>query len=129
LVQLTYGISWTYVIGDVAWEGYKARTHRHEDPKTVAGLVLERAIFQSIASMLIPMCLIHTQVSVFQKIISRCVFFCFPYAGKRVPKNYGDPLCFPSASHPYSFFQSIASMLTPMCLIHTQVTGSKKMMV
>lgn len=33
--------------------------------------MVERAIFQSVASMIIPMTLIHTQVSLFQKIFAR----------------------------------------------------------
>jgi len=61
-VQATYCISWGYVLGDVAWEGYKARVHRRESTGTVAAVVLERAIFQSVASMLLPMFIIHQTV-------------------------------------------------------------------
>eukprot|EP01127_Copromyxa_protea_P002227 TRINITY_DN1211_c0_g1_i1.p1 TRINITY_DN1211_c0_g1~~TRINITY_DN1211_c0_g1_i1.p1 ORF type:complete len:128 (+),score=23.56 TRINITY_DN1211_c0_g1_i1:31-414(+) len=62
VVRLSYGISWAYVIGDVAWEGYKAKTHRNEEGKVLAITVAERAIFQTIASIALPMVIIHSQV-------------------------------------------------------------------
>jgi len=71
LVRLSYAISWSYVVGDVVWEGYKAFHKRGEPASKVAETLVERAIFQSIASMLLPMAIIHTQVKVFSKIFAR----------------------------------------------------------
>jgi len=71
VVRLTYAMSWSYVIGDVAWEGYKARVERKKKAAEVTEIVIERAIFQTFASMLIPMMLIHSTVSIFQKAFSR----------------------------------------------------------
>eukprot|EP01126_Amoeba_proteus_P051968 TRINITY_DN6246_c0_g1_i8.p1 TRINITY_DN6246_c0_g1~~TRINITY_DN6246_c0_g1_i8.p1 ORF type:complete len:329 (-),score=67.85 TRINITY_DN6246_c0_g1_i8:64-933(-) len=69
LVQLTYGISWGYVLGDVVWEGYKASYQRHEPRDEVIHTVVHRTIFQSIASMILPAFLIHSQVKLWQKLL------------------------------------------------------------
>ncbi|BGO97371.1 Mitochondrial 18 kDa protein [Rhodotorula toruloides] len=66
-VTAAYGISWAYVTGDVAYEGYKARMRAHEMApeavQQVVGLtVAKRAIFQATASMLLPSLTIHTIV-------------------------------------------------------------------
>jgi len=66
IVQATYAISWAYVAGDVAFEGYKA--HKKENTaKQIFGVVTERAIFQAFASMIVPAIVIHTQVKYAQK--------------------------------------------------------------
>ncbi|KFY59738.1 hypothetical protein V497_04112, partial [Pseudogymnoascus sp. VKM F-4516 (FW-969)] len=97
LVRAAYGISWCYLAGDVAFEGYKAycanqRTlhpesagvpaHQHVADAVVAGgevkevrapgvvtaledyrtVVVQRALFQGIASMGLPMLTIHSIV-------------------------------------------------------------------
>lgn len=67
LVTLTYAISWAYVIGDVAYEGYKAHHHHHKDRNQVARIMTERGLFQSFASMIFPMFMIHSTVKFFQK--------------------------------------------------------------
>jgi len=71
IVQTTYGISWAYVLGDVGWEGYKAHAHQKQPPREVAAVVTERLLFQSLASMIIPAFMIHTQVKFFQKVCKR----------------------------------------------------------
>jgi len=71
LVTLTYGISWLYVLGDVTWEGYKSRVQRKEPKGQVAKTVVERMLFQSLASMAFPAFLIHTQVRVFKNLFTR----------------------------------------------------------
>jgi len=70
IVTCTYGISWLYVLGDVAWEGYKARA-RPEPTGHVTKTVVERMLFQSLASMAFPALLIHTQVRIFKKLFTR----------------------------------------------------------
>ncbi|SCZ93312.1 BZ3500_MvSof-1268-A1-R1_Chr6-2g08602 [Microbotryum saponariae] len=67
MVTGAYGVSWAYLVGDVAYEGYKARLraneHCPEAVSTVVGLnVAKRAIFQSVASMLFPSLTIHAIV-------------------------------------------------------------------
>jgi fission process protein 1 len=71
LVTLTYGISWAYVLGDVAWEGYKAHHQYRKEKYEVARIVTERTLFQSFASMIFPAITIHSQVHLFQKIFKR----------------------------------------------------------
>ncbi|KAK7061498.1 mitochondrial 18 KDa protein-domain-containing protein [Favolaschia claudopus] len=70
VVTTAYAISWLYLSGDVSYESYKA--HRrgptaleaaHFSEPTRIGLVaVERATFQSIASMALPALTIHTAV-------------------------------------------------------------------
>ncbi|KAK4498867.1 hypothetical protein PRZ48_009377 [Zasmidium cellare] len=84
LVRAAYGVSWAYLIGDVSYEGYKARIRNQrilnpqseedklaaeahpgrtvpaiEDYRTV---MAQRAIFQSVASMGLPAFTIHSIV-------------------------------------------------------------------
>ncbi|OAF60908.1 hypothetical protein VC83_02505 [Pseudogymnoascus destructans] len=84
LVRAAYGISWAYLAGDVAHEGYKAycANQRTLHPEGVAGglkgglvtpgvvtpledyrtVIVQRALFQGIASMGLPMLTIHSIV-------------------------------------------------------------------
>ncbi|GAA5857444.1 hypothetical protein JCM5353_005698 [Sporobolomyces roseus] len=69
-----YGISWLYVGGDVAYEGYKARLRAQEYcPESLAQVVglttAKRAIFQATASMLLPSLTIHSIVKYTAKAI------------------------------------------------------------
>ncbi|KAF5364363.1 hypothetical protein D9756_000795 [Leucocoprinus leucothites] len=70
-VTAAYGVSWLYLSGDVGYETYKA--HRRgpspieaanfSEPTRLALSAVERATFQSIASMALPALTIHTAVS------------------------------------------------------------------
>lgn len=84
LVRAAYGVSWAYLIGDVSYEGYKARIRNQrilnpqtdEDKalalahphRTVAAIddyrtvMAQRAIFQGVASMGLPAFTIHSIV-------------------------------------------------------------------
>ncbi|ODV90374.1 hypothetical protein CANCADRAFT_2103 [Tortispora caseinolytica NRRL Y-17796] len=91
LVRAAYGISWAYLIGDVAYEGYRARLAQQEtlsstSARMVADVtgqkesfasdleaereypldwriaVVKRAVFQSVASMALPAFTIHSTV-------------------------------------------------------------------
>ncbi|GAA5849322.1 hypothetical protein JCM8547_006514 [Rhodosporidiobolus lusitaniae] len=67
VVTAAYGLSWAYVGGDVAYEGYKAHLKAKEmapeQMNQVIGLtVAKRAIFQATASMLLPSLTIHSIV-------------------------------------------------------------------
>ncbi|RMD41678.1 hypothetical protein DV735_g3451, partial [Chaetothyriales sp. CBS 134920] len=79
LVTTAYGISWAYLIGDVGHEGYKAyiRNQKRLYPEGPEGaraavhipaiedyrsVMVERAVFQSIASMGLPALTIHSIV-------------------------------------------------------------------
>ncbi|PRP79012.1 hypothetical protein PROFUN_13254 [Planoprotostelium fungivorum] len=70
IVKAAYGISWLYVIGDVSWEGHKAWKIQ-QDPTTVAGMMLKRAVFQGVASMALPALTIHSVVKYSGKLFSR----------------------------------------------------------
>ncbi|KAJ7774240.1 mitochondrial 18 KDa protein-domain-containing protein [Mycena maculata] len=70
IVTAAYGISWLYLTGDVSYESYKA--HRRgptpleaahfSEPVRLGMVAVERATFQSIASMALPALTIHTAV-------------------------------------------------------------------
>ncbi|PPR03872.1 hypothetical protein CVT26_000870 [Gymnopilus dilepis] len=71
VVTAAYGVSWLYVSGDVAYESYKAY-HRGPSPIEAANFseptritlaAVQRATFQSIASMGLPALTIHTVVA------------------------------------------------------------------
>lgn len=75
-VRATYGISWSYLLGDVAYEGYKssllAEEFGVEGKGAVVGLtVAKRALFQGTASMLLPAFTIHSIVKYSAKAIKR----------------------------------------------------------
>ncbi|KAE9405999.1 hypothetical protein BT96DRAFT_811435 [Gymnopus androsaceus JB14] len=71
MVTAAYGISWLYLTGDVGYETYKA--HRQgptaleaahfSEPTRLAFTAVQRATFQSIASMALPAFTIHTAVN------------------------------------------------------------------
>ncbi|TEB35335.1 hypothetical protein FA13DRAFT_1811058 [Coprinellus micaceus] len=71
VVTAAYGVSWLYLSGDVAYETYKAH-HRGPSPVEAANFseptrltisAVQRAAFQSIASMALPAFTIHTVVA------------------------------------------------------------------
>ncbi|KAL8287451.1 hypothetical protein RQP46_003309 [Phenoliferia psychrophenolica] len=75
LVTAAYGVSWAYLIGDVGFEGYKARLRAVEFAPDAQGSVVgltmaKRAIFQSTASMLGPALTIHSVVKYSAKYIA-----------------------------------------------------------
>eukprot|EP01089_Gocevia_fonbrunei_P016896 TRINITY_DN5348_c0_g1_i1.p1 TRINITY_DN5348_c0_g1~~TRINITY_DN5348_c0_g1_i1.p1 ORF type:complete len:212 (-),score=31.00 TRINITY_DN5348_c0_g1_i1:29-664(-) len=70
IVTGCYALSWVYVLGDVSYEGYK--THAvGADTNTLAHVVIKRGVFQSLASMMLPAILIHTQVNLFSKVFKK----------------------------------------------------------
>ncbi|PWN52653.1 hypothetical protein IE53DRAFT_304455, partial [Violaceomyces palustris] len=72
VVKAAYGISWAYLIGDVAYAGYKASKNQgplppfgestNSDSIHVGLVMARRAIFQAIASMALPAFTIHSVV-------------------------------------------------------------------
>ncbi|KAK9466706.1 mitochondrial 18 KDa protein-domain-containing protein [Lipomyces arxii] len=85
VVTTAYGISWSYVIGDVAYEGYKARLREEEylglkakGEELTTGVppdwrvaMLQRGVFQSIASMGLPAFTIHSTVKYASKAMNK----------------------------------------------------------
>ncbi|KAH9446679.1 hypothetical protein Pst134EA_030588 [Puccinia striiformis f. sp. tritici] len=72
VVTGAYGISIAYVLGDVAYEGWKGHLQAQGDPNDnlVIGLkVARRAAFQGTASMLFPALTIHSAVRYSKKFI------------------------------------------------------------
>lgn len=65
-VKLTYGISFAYCIGDIGFEGWKS-IQRNDEKSLTSRIVLERTIFQGLASIFLPAVTIHTIVSQAQK--------------------------------------------------------------
>ncbi|KAF8897243.1 mitochondrial 18 KDa protein-domain-containing protein [Infundibulicybe gibba] len=70
VVSAAYGVSWLYLAGDVGYESYKAH-HRgpspieaahFSEPSRIGIAAVQRAAFQSIASMALPAFTIHTAV-------------------------------------------------------------------
>ncbi|KAG6866525.1 hypothetical protein C0991_003069 [Blastosporella zonata] len=71
VVTAAYGVSWLYLAGDVGYESYKAH-HRgptpieaanFSEPTRIGITAVQRAAFQSIASMALPAFTIHTAVA------------------------------------------------------------------
>ncbi|CAA7260235.1 unnamed protein product [Cyclocybe aegerita] len=71
MVTAAYGVSWLYLSGDVGYESYKSY-HRGPTPIEAANFsepmrigisAVQRAAFQSIASMALPALTIHTAVA------------------------------------------------------------------
>ena len=62
IVRAGYGISWAYLIGDVGYEGYKAKMVRGDDNTTVGLLCVRRSVFQALATMALPAFTIHSVV-------------------------------------------------------------------
>ncbi|KAF4619739.1 hypothetical protein D9613_005380 [Agrocybe pediades] len=79
VVTAAYGISWLYLSGDVAYESYKTY-HRgpspieaanFSEPTRVGLAAVQRATFQSIASMALPAFTIHTAVAQSRKAFNK----------------------------------------------------------
>lgn len=70
IVTAAYGVSWAYLIGDVAWTTYKAKEQgptpleaaNFSEPQRLGLVAVKRSLFQSIASMALPAFTIHTAV-------------------------------------------------------------------
>lgn len=67
LVRFAYGISWSYIAGDVSYEGYKTHIRNKEKENVPAidsypAVMAQRAVFQSLASMALPAFTIHSVV-------------------------------------------------------------------
>lgn len=63
VVRAAYGISWAYVLGDVAVETMREK-ERGSSSEIITRTATKRAIFQSLASMIFPMFTIHQTVHV-----------------------------------------------------------------
>lgn len=61
VVKGAYGISWAYLTLDVSYEGYKAK-QAGLDNQVIGAAMVKRAVFQSVASMALPMFTIHSIV-------------------------------------------------------------------
>jgi fission process protein 1 len=70
IVNLSYAVSISYVLGDVGYEGYK-EYKRKSSNKVIAETVGERFVFQLIASLLVPAFVIHSCVNVGKKIFAK----------------------------------------------------------
>jgi len=70
LVTASYGVSWLYCMGDVAFEGYK-ENKRGGTNQDVAQVVAKRTVFQATASMLLPAFTIHSLVKIAGKFFQR----------------------------------------------------------
>jgi fission process protein 1 len=70
IVRAAYATSWSYVIGDVAWETHKA-WRRGDRDGALGETIAKRATFQVVASMALPAFAIHSTVHVTQKLCNR----------------------------------------------------------
>jgi fission process protein 1 len=76
IVTGTYLIAIGYCVADVGWEAYKLRKRGYVHEKTnekmsMTQLVIERSVFQAIASVIVPFLVIHTTVDVGKKVCKR----------------------------------------------------------
>mmetsp|Transcript_12401 Transcript_12401/g.34823 ORF Transcript_12401/g.34823 Transcript_12401/m.34823 type:complete len:187 (-) Transcript_12401:227-787(-) len=67
VVNASYGIAGLYMVGDVAYQGYRANQDGGDVPRTVA----QTATFQLLASLAIPVAVIHTAVHQSQHLFRR----------------------------------------------------------
>lgn len=67
VVRAAYGVSWGYVFADVGYKGYQLKTVYKADNYDLAMGCLQRALFQSFASMIFPMITIHETVKYTKK--------------------------------------------------------------
>ncbi|BEI85064.1 hypothetical protein CcaverHIS002_0504650 [Cutaneotrichosporon cavernicola] len=71
VVTAAYGISWAYLIGDVAFTTYKAKEQgptaweaaNFSEPTRLSMVAVKRSVFQGLASMALPAFTIHTAVA------------------------------------------------------------------
>jgi fission process protein 1 len=69
-VTAAYGVSWAYLIGDVAFTTYKANqigpspleAANMSEPTRLSLVAVKRSVFQGVASMALPAFTIHTAV-------------------------------------------------------------------
>jgi fission process protein 1 len=76
IVTGTYAIAISYCFVDVGYEAYKLkkRGYVHEkthEPMSMTQLVVERSVFQAIASVIVPFAVIHTSVDVGKKVCNK----------------------------------------------------------
>ena len=71
VVRSAYGISWAYVVGDVWWEYSSMSQGKDIHGADLWAFTAKRAVFQSIASMLLPAVTIHTVVHETRKLVAR----------------------------------------------------------
>ena len=71
IVKAAYGISWLYVLSDVAISTYNEKQKETSTTGTVLRTATKTAIFQSTASMILPMITIHQTVHLTAKLLSR----------------------------------------------------------
>lgn len=85
IVRYSFGISWAYVSGDVAYEAYKARYERCEDAAHVGRGAAQRFLFQSMSSIVMPFCTLKTVMPATRMLLQRYV----PRAPAWVPQAVG----------------------------------------
>ncbi|KAI8846152.1 mitochondrial 18 KDa protein-domain-containing protein [Chytridium lagenaria] len=68
VVSAAYAVSWIYVVGDVGYEAYKVKNHGGSE-MDLARTVVERGVFQSLASMLFPALTVHQVVHQSAKLV------------------------------------------------------------
>eukprot|EP00927_Polykrikos_kofoidii_P061555 TRINITY_DN56392_c0_g1_i1.p1 TRINITY_DN56392_c0_g1~~TRINITY_DN56392_c0_g1_i1.p1 ORF type:complete len:275 (+),score=11.72 TRINITY_DN56392_c0_g1_i1:75-827(+) len=87
-VNVTYGIAGAYVIGDVAYAGYKK--HRAGHPQDVVAATCAHAtVFQGIASLGLPAVIIHTVVHQAQSLFAKPSFQKMPRVRAFGPSGLG----------------------------------------
>lgn len=78
-VTAAYGVSWAYLIGDVAFTTYKAKeagptpieAANFSEPTRLTMVAVKRSVFQSVASMALPAFTIHTAVRQASKMVAK----------------------------------------------------------
>lgn len=70
VVTGTYAVSWLYVVGDTAWEGYKDYNNGTRGQELYQHIT-KRATFQAIASMALPAFTIHSTVHFFKDALKK----------------------------------------------------------
>ena len=71
LVTASYALTWLYVLGDTAFEGFHQWQHSPADGKKIMDKVTRTFTFQLLASVALPFLIIHKSVNVSARLFQR----------------------------------------------------------
>jgi fission process protein 1 len=89
LVTASYGLTWLYVFGDTAFEGFHQWQHTPADGRKILDKVTRTFTFQLLASVALPFLIIHKSVSVSGRLLQRYVAPKYTTVHKWAPSAVG----------------------------------------
>ena len=89
LVTASYALTWAYVLGDTAFEGFHQWQHTPADGRKIMDKVTRTFTFQLLASVALPFLIIHKSVSVSGRLLQRYVNPNYTTVHKWAPSAVG----------------------------------------